>query len=276
MIEIFHPTDLSRASEVAFNHALKVTLALKGKLTVFHVSDNPKATPWEVMPGVRTALARWGLIPEDAPREAVRDLGIDVLKVMGEGGGPVKASAGYLEDNPADILVLATHHVDGQSHWLDRSVALPVVRRAHAMTLFLPHGVEGFVDSKTGAVTLEKILMPVVKNPHPQPAINALDVLLKAFGLNETVEVSMLHIGEPGDAPSVELPAHGNWTLESIQSGDDPSDIISNRIKEAAGTDLIVMTTKGPHGFLDALRGTTTEQVVRHGNRPVLAIPSEF
>jgi nucleotide-binding universal stress UspA family protein len=39
------------------------------------------------------------------------------------------------------------------------------------------------------------------------------------------------------------------------------------------GADLIVMTTKGRHGFLDALRGSTTEQVLRHAWCPVLALP---
>jgi len=35
--------------------------------------------------------------------------------------------------------------------------------------------------------------------------------------------------------------------------------------------DLIVMTTKGHEGFLDALRGNTTERVLRQARCPVLA-----
>ena len=38
--------------------------------------------------------------------------------------------------------------------------------------------------------------------------------------------------------------------------------------------DLIVMTTAGRHGFLDALRGSTTERVLRGGAIPLLAIPA--
>jgi nucleotide-binding universal stress UspA family protein len=38
--------------------------------------------------------------------------------------------------------------------------------------------------------------------------------------------------------------------------------------------DLIAMPTAGRHGFLDALRGSTTEQVLRRAPCPVLAIPA--
>jgi nucleotide-binding universal stress UspA family protein len=38
--------------------------------------------------------------------------------------------------------------------------------------------------------------------------------------------------------------------------------------------DLIVMATEGRHGFLDALRGSTTEAVLRRAGRPLLAVPA--
>jgi nucleotide-binding universal stress UspA family protein len=38
--------------------------------------------------------------------------------------------------------------------------------------------------------------------------------------------------------------------------------------------DLIAMTTEGHQGFLDALRGSTTERVVRNSLCPVLAVPA--
>ena len=39
------------------------------------------------------------------------------------------------------------------------------------------------------------------------------------------------------------------------------------------GADLIVMGTQGSQGFLDALRGSTTEQVLRRSLSPLLAVP---
>ncbi len=38
--------------------------------------------------------------------------------------------------------------------------------------------------------------------------------------------------------------------------------------------DLIGMPTAGHHGFLDALRGSTTERVLRQAPCPVLAVPA--
>ena len=43
---------------------------------------------------------------------------------------------------------------------------------------------------------------------------------------------------------------------------------------DATDADLVVMTTEGRHGFLDALRGSTTEAVLRRANRPLLAVPA--
>ncbi len=37
--------------------------------------------------------------------------------------------------------------------------------------------------------------------------------------------------------------------------------------------DLIALSTAGRHGFLDALRGSTTERVLRQARCPVLAVP---
>jgi nucleotide-binding universal stress UspA family protein len=35
------------------------------------------------------------------------------------------------------------------------------------------------------------------------------------------------------------------------------------------------MATEGRHGFLDAVRGSTTERVLREAGCPVLAVPAD-
>jgi nucleotide-binding universal stress UspA family protein len=40
---IFHPSDFSEGSEVAFAHALKIALMAGAKLTMLHVEANPSA-----------------------------------------------------------------------------------------------------------------------------------------------------------------------------------------------------------------------------------------
>src|SRR6188768_3118548 len=140
---IFHPSDFSAASEIAFVHALKLTLATGAKLRMLHAGSNAHL---EDFPGVRETLERWQLIPSDSPRSAVAALGIDVAKVLVSDEDPVAACLGFLEETPADLIVLAVHQNEGKMRWLAKSIGKPLARRAGEMTLFLPHGVEGFVS----------------------------------------------------------------------------------------------------------------------------------
>ncbi len=68
---IVHPTDFSVASELAFDHALRIALSCKARLHLLHVGhDEPEPTDWLGFPGVRRTLSGWGLLPEGSPREA--------------------------------------------------------------------------------------------------------------------------------------------------------------------------------------------------------------
>ena len=134
---VFHPSDFSEASEVAFAHALKIALVAKAKLTVLHVQAVP-GTEWQDFPGVRDTLERWGLIPKGSPKSAVGQLGIGVGKVIASGKDPVKACLGFLEKHPGDLIVLAVHQHEGRMLWLDKSVGKPIAREAGQMTLFIP------------------------------------------------------------------------------------------------------------------------------------------
>src|SRR5262245_17203785 len=168
---IFHPSDFSEASAVAFLHALKAALATRARLSILHVSAGAPAE-WQDFPGVRDTLERWGLIPKDSPKSAVAQLGLDVRKVEAHGRDPVKACLGFLEKHPADLIVLAVHQRDGRMRWLGHAVGEPIARQAGQMTLFIPGAVAGFV-SQDGAVSLRRILVPIAAKPRPQPAIEA-------------------------------------------------------------------------------------------------------
>ena len=56
-----------------------------------------------------------------------------------------------------------------------------------------------------------------------------------------------------------------------VRSGDVVEGILAAAADMRAN--LIGMATAGHHGLLDALRGSTTERVLRHAPCPVLAIP---
>src|SRR4051812_29673600 len=85
---VLHPSDFSDASRTAFAHALKAALIAKGRLTLIHMTEDPKSD-WSAFPGVRETLERWGILPAGSPREAVSELGIDIAKIIGHGPDPV-------------------------------------------------------------------------------------------------------------------------------------------------------------------------------------------
>jgi nucleotide-binding universal stress UspA family protein len=266
---IFHPSDFSAASEVAFAHALKIALVAKTRLSMLHVSGGPNVVGQD-FPGVRTTLERWNLIPKGSPKSAVADLGIRVEKVV-LGGDPVKACLGYLERHRTDLIVLAVHQYEGRMQWLRKSVGQPIAEGSGEMTLFIPHGVDGFVSLQDGSVSLRNIVIPITTKPRPQPAVEAAVRLIRNLQLPSGT-VTLLHAGPAGDSPGVRIPDDTGWTWNHLAQEGEPTEVILTTA-DSIDADLIVMTTDGPEGFLDGLRGTTSERVLRKTRCPIVNLP---
>ena len=114
------PSDFSAGSLTAFHHALKAALVAKSRFTILHVSPTA-AAPWTDFPGVRETLERWGLLPAGSSKSAVPQLGIDVRKAVARDTSPAKSVLRYLEEHPADLIVLATHATRvGRVGWSNR------------------------------------------------------------------------------------------------------------------------------------------------------------
>jgi len=271
MNSIFHPSDFSEASEIAFEHALRIALALGAKLNVMHVAAHDDGS-WGDFPGVRATLERWRLIPEGSPISAVGQLGIDVSKVTASSDKPIEACLEYLHTHPAGLVVLAIHHHEGRVRWLQEHVGEPIAREAGEMTLFVPHGVSGFVAREDGSISLGDILIPIATKPSPQPAIEAAVLMIRTLGMASGT-MHLLHVGPAVGAPSVAVPDQPGWTVNRITAQGDPDEVIV-RTAEAVAADLIVMTTEGPHGFLDGLRGSTCQRVMRRAHTPVMSLPA--
>jgi nucleotide-binding universal stress UspA family protein len=267
---IFHPSDFSDASEVAFAHALKIALVTKATLRMLHVSAGPDAD-WSDFPGVRSTLERWKLIPKGSSKSAVGRLGIDVRKVTAPSDDPVKACLAYLAERPADLIVLAVRQRQGRMRWLKKSVGEPIARGAGETTLFIPHGVEGFVSRADGSVSLRSILIPLARKPRAQPALDAAARLVHNLRLGAGT-VTLLHVGSASEAPAVKVPSGTGWSWRRLAKQGEPAEVIPRTAEEVAA-DLIMMTSDGPDGFLDGLRGTTSERVLRGSRCPVANLP---
>ena len=269
-LSVFHPSDFSPQSEVAFMHALKLALAGETRLTILH-TDAPgdRYAQWHDFPSVRDVLTRWDLIEQGATHAEVLELGIEVEKIELVGEDPVETMLEYLGRHPADLLVLSTRGREGLPRFLQGSVAEPLARRAGTMALFVPHGVTGFVHPDDGTARLERVIVPIDHKPSPAPAVRAAIALTTALGLSDVV-IELLHVGDT--APRIHPDVLGGHGAE-VRTCEGPvvDTILDEATERQAG--LIVMATEGHHGVLDALRGSTTEQVLRRAPCPVLAVP---
>jgi nucleotide-binding universal stress UspA family protein len=267
---IFHPSDFSPASDSAFAHALAIALVGKTELVIMHAGHVHVMEDWARFPRVRKTLERWQLLAPGSPRSAVfEQLAIRVTKINAR-GNPVQTSIEHIEEQQPDLVVLATRGRHGLPLWLKPSVAQAIARRTTAMTLFVPRGCRGIV-SDNGVIRLRRLLLPVDQQPNAQEAMIRAVRAAEAFGDDNAVEIVMLHVND-GDFPKLNRPPSQACTWTEMRGEGNVAEAILNAVQEEV--DLIIMATEGRHGFIDAMRGSVTERVVRGAPCPVLAVPA--
>lgn len=271
---ILHATDLSPSGGLAFAHSLKLALAARGDFLIVHTAANrdQAGSEWEAFPGVRQTLTSWGLLPEGAPKSAVTEtLGVNVLKLDIPDHGAAHGIQGLVERYGVDLVVMASQARDGVSRWLHPSIAESVARETRLPTLFLPHDGRGFVDPADGTTTLRNILVPIDRHPDPGSAISIALNLAALVGAGQA-RIHLLHVGDTWPM----MPALEEGEPRFVRhhgTGPVVDTIIATA--ESVDADLIVMATHGHDGILDALRGSTTEQVLRRSGRALLAAPAD-
>jgi nucleotide-binding universal stress UspA family protein len=237
------------------------------QLVIMHAAKG-EIDDWARFPPVRKTLERWGVLAPDSPRSAVFEkLSMRVAKVTMR-GDPVRASASYINRQKPDLIVLATRGRHGLPLWLKPSIAQAIARRSDAMTLFVPSGCRGIV-SLDGFTGLHRILIPVDHEPHAQEAVIRAVRAAEAFG-DDTVEIVLLHVNGRA-VPRLHRPQIAACVWQEVRRA---GDVVSVILDVAQSADLIVMATAGRQGFLEGMRGSVTERVIRGAPCPVLAVPA--
>ena len=266
---VFHPTDFSKASRVAFEHALAIALARKATLTIMNASKGFRGDDWSGFPGVSETLKRWGLLDESSERRDVfAKLSVQVRKIGVDASDPADVILDFLADHPRDLVVMATEGREGLPRLLKGSVAEKVTRAAGARFLLVPADCSGFVSSEDGSLSLNRILVPVAETPDPVAAAEAATRTARALG-NLPVELHALHVGPR--MPDIDFPTGNEWTWhQSTRQGDVIEEILGAARELSA--DLIVMATDGPDSFRDLFRGSHIQRVVRGAPCPVTGV----
>jgi nucleotide-binding universal stress UspA family protein len=267
---ILHPTDFSDLSGAALAHALRVALATRSQLHLLHIAERDAGeTP--AFPQVRRLLVQWGLAGADDPPWVVSDkLGLVVDSITVRWQDPAQGILSYLDQKPCDLVVFATHGRDGIERWLRGSVSEMVLRRLAIPALFMTQGARGFVSQINGDIQLRRVLIPVDFSPAPREAVEVVQNFVGLIG-DETPTVHLLHVGHTIPPLPAELSQGTALPPVILRSGNVVEAIVNAAIE--FDIDLIGMPTAGHHGVLDALRGSTTERVIRHAPCPVLAVP---
>lgn len=268
---ILHPTDFTPDSQTALVHAIKLAVAERGELSIMHVDPNVPRADFEDFPKVRPILTQWGLLPPDSPRERVSDIGLTINKVRTVATHPAEGILRHLEHHPADLLVMSTHQHEGFTRWHHQGVAEPVARQSQIATLFVPAHVEGFVVTDSGQPKLRRILVPVSADAHPQHAIDTAAKLAELLGCDNLTGIAV-HIGEDETFLSIHYPHRAGWLWHSMTCRGPVIDVILGMGADF-DVDLIVMTTAKQQSWLDMLRGSVTERVLRGARCPLLALP---
>ena len=273
LTHIVHPTDFSLASDVAFAHALKLALASHAKLRVIHYAEENVEVDWNSFPKVKQTCVRWNVLDAESTEQDLAKLGVEVEGVIATGPDTVLSLLRYLDQTPSDLLVLATHQIDGLNRWLYKPVAEPIARHMKRPTLFVPPVSNGFISVESGTTSLERILIPITQLTPPQLAIDRAVDVARLFDVNK-IEWKVFHVGTMEEMPAVHLPAQDGWNWEKVARPGQTVDQIHELANEFS-PHLIVMMTEGHQGLFDMLRGSTTERVLRTVRCPVLVIPIE-
>jgi nucleotide-binding universal stress UspA family protein len=268
---ILHPSDFSMASQNAFAHALVVSLLASTEFTVLHAGGSQGDEQQD--PERRATRARVGLREEGSERQRVyEEFAVKVRKINVRDNNPYHAAIEFLKHNETDLIILSTEGRDGLPRWFKPSVAEKIALKSHVKTLFVPQGSDGFVAPDSGEISLNSILVPIAYHPSPLPA---LEYAARAASMSaDNTRIFVLYVGDEEKMPVVNLPEIPTAIWNTVNRQGD----VVETIVASAGeykSDLIVMSTAGHEGILDAMRGSVTQQVLRQAGRPLLAVPTD-
>jgi nucleotide-binding universal stress UspA family protein len=278
---ILFPSDLSRASDRALDHAQLLAERFDARLTLYHVVEAAATRGPLTWNPEREAQRR----AEEAARQHLerRAAGLRVphVVVVYPRRSAGRALVRYIAATRPDLTVMATHGREGLRHLVLGSVTESVLGGTHRPVLCVrapDHGV---------ALPYRRVLVPTDLTPASRRAFPLASHLARAFD----AEVVAVHVAPP---PAVTSLAGVPEVVEAATVEESevweflqpdfgglratvrvPGGAAAQAIVEAARlekADVIVMSTHGHDSLADRVHGSHTERVVRHSPCPVLAM----
>jgi nucleotide-binding universal stress UspA family protein len=257
---IAHATADLSSDDVGFVHAAALAAAIGGerRLLTLHVPDG--RPPMARRPDLKRWLTRWGRA-DDSVSHAVY--------VTDSYEDPADGVLDACRTTRPDLLVLPTHARTGLSRVLVGSIAEAVARNLSIPTLLLPLDGHGLVDSHTGEIQLERMLVLGGSQQDAQRGVDAAGWISRELGHPEARMV-MLHIYDGTPFPEAHAP-----NLHVQHRAGELTDTVTLVCAELQ-PQLIVMVSRGHDQARDVLLANRTERVLRAGHRPLLWVPPTF
>jgi nucleotide-binding universal stress UspA family protein len=291
---ILCPTDLSDLSRSPVTYAAALARRYAAHLTLLHVV--PTFDPMSVRPAALDGPVQ---VVYPVSREEVLERLEHVLEAAGaaspdatcaaDAGDPSKRIVDHALAIPADLIVIGTHGRGGFERFMIGSVAEKVLHKAPCPVLTVPPHV---APRPSGDARFEHILCAIDFSPSSLQAFGFALELARQFGAS----LAVLHVIEWLAEDEPRAHAHFNVQVYHHELIRDARERVQALIAEARGpsgaiegvvhvgrphrailrlatelpTDLIVMGAQGRGGVGLALFGSTTQQVVRAAQCPVL------
>jgi nucleotide-binding universal stress UspA family protein len=277
--EILFPSDLSAASDRAFDHARLLAEQFDARLVLYHAIEvdsaadlgDPPQPARELWRRVELA-AHEHLSHRSAQAPVASDIRIERTRSV------PRAVVAFVRAQRPDLTVMATHGRGGIASFVLGSIAERVLREAQAPLLCVRASEHGT------ALRYRRILVPTDLSPDSRLAFPLAALLARAFGADvlalHAVDLHARATAGVTDAMESMVPSEeallrflrpdfaGVRVLPRVQLG-GAGDAIT-RMAHEERVDLIVMSTRGQDSFSDRVFGTQTERVVRTASCPVL------
>jgi nucleotide-binding universal stress UspA family protein len=266
---LVHPTDYGPGGQLAFAHAVRLALRGKYALSLLNIDVGDLAQHHTGVGEVVDWLIRWKMAPEKAGAEILEsEFDLPVLGVKIPSGDVRSAVLDFLDNHVTDLVVIATRPHRGLSRWLERSLATRTMNRASTLALMIREGARGFVDPATGAMKLERILVPVDDRIDLTSPLARLETFVK--GIGGGVDIRLLHIGP--DASGLNLPQGGKTYPLLLREGPVAETILS--VARRVSADMIAIPTAKRNNVVAALRGGVTSAILDDARWAVLSVPA--
>lgn len=288
---ILVPTDGSDHAARAAAHAACLAEAFGATIHLLNVVDvDAEAGPFSAGGVGEEYLELLGEAGRETVEETAATLEYDDVRTAVVTGRPAPGILDYVDEEGIELVVMGTHGRTGVQRYVLGSVAERVVSLADVPVLTVRAGED------TGPVEgYDEILVPTDGS---EAAKVAIDPALAVAEVRDARihAVNVIHVGAMAASPELTVPPETISALESI--GEEATERIAERARDAGldavtsvqqGTpaetlidyteendiDLVAMGTAGRTGLSRFLLGSTTEQVIRHAEMPVLAVDAD-